>query len=81
MALIKINKNVPIPESHGSRALKYPYATMKVGDNFLFSTNKDQKTRMLCSASYSGFSRLKTKGKWKFTLRTTDEGIYVWRIK
>ena len=80
MTVIKINKKIPIPEA--SRGVtKYPYANMNVGDSFLFSKKTDRKTVMLCSASYCGYSRLKTNGKWKFTLRTTEDGISVWRIK
>lgn len=67
----KIEKNIPIPDKLFQS--KYPYAKMEIGDSFLIKTSKTiEQTNS--STSYAA-KRL----NMKFTSRTVDGGIRIWR--
>lgn len=67
----KISKKVPLPEKP-SRALKYPFDSLQVGESFEVPGNK-----ML---SIAATSSKKSRGDKKFTWRVTGENIItVWR--
>ena len=68
MAEFKIEKNIPAP---GRRA-KYPFAEMEVGDSF-----EAPESAKLRTAAYNAG---KKSGR-KFTCRTHDGALRVWRIK
>jgi hypothetical protein len=69
--MIEIEKNVPIP---GKRGLKYPFLSLAVGDSFFVpgGTQKDVTGYMTWAQK---------KSKFRFTARTIEGGIRVWRIK
>ena len=71
-----IQKNVPIPAAKG-RPVKYPLATMVVGDSFFVATD-------VRSAVSGPASRCRKKTGYRFTIRTVEEdgikGIRVWRV-
>jgi hypothetical protein len=73
MTDIKIDKNVPIPETSGAGAL-YPFAEMEVGDSFYV----EGKTTAQLQNSASHWR--KRKG-WKFRTRTEDKGARIWRVE
>ena len=75
MATIAIRSDVPLPSpsGRGRRASKYPFSKMEVGDSFVVN---DVTARTVRSA-VSVFQR---KYDVKFAVRTTDEGIGVWRV-
>jgi hypothetical protein len=72
---IKADSRHPMPDGIGvGRPAKYPWATMKVGDSFLFPTNlKSQSCYNI--AKYGGL-----RNGVKFSVRKTDEGYRCWRI-
>ena len=72
--MIEIDKNFEIPKikTKGPNR-KYPWFEMQVGDSFFVA---DVKTSVL-STNASAFS-LKTG--FKFTCRSVDGGVRVWRI-
>jgi hypothetical protein len=69
---MKIDKNIPIPTE--KRRSKYPWIEMEVGDSFLVARELKASIRSLVSVK-------NTAGKEKFTYRTTQDGIRVWRIE
>lgn len=67
-----IDKNVPMP---GVSSLGiYPWDEMDIGDSFLIKDKKAGSIRTL--AWFAG----KQHGR-KFSTRTVDDGVRVWRIK
>lgn len=77
---IKIDKNVPLPKN-ATKKTKYPFGELKeVGESFLActeSTVKKQASIASCANAWAG----RHERSWKFTARSTDEGIRVWRIE
>lgn len=71
--MFEIEKNVEIPNTQMGRPLVYPLPSMEVGDSF-FVEGKDVKSISPIVVSHS-----KKYGK-KFTCRTVDGGVRVWRI-
>lgn len=71
--VLAIDKGIPLP-AHSQRN-KYPWAEMKVGDSFLCppATNRSS----ICSTAASAGRRLGSH----YIVRTTKEGIRVWRDK
>ena len=67
----KIETGIPIPppQTGGGR---YPWRKMKVGDSFLVP-GKTQKT-------WNGVSAAHKMTGFKFTVRTVEGGVRVWRI-
>lgn len=71
---IKIEKKVPIPERYIHRSEHYnTIAKMKVGDSVFFDNPKEANKFIGCCIA--------TFRKLKFTRRTSDKGIRIWRIK
>ncbi len=70
MGQFKIEKDVQIPSR--THVYKYPFLKMVVGDSF-FVKDGDRKT-VGGSAVYWG-----RKSGFKFTTRTVDGGVRVWR--
>lgn len=80
--MLKIDSSIPIPEIKRSGVKKYPFDTMKVGDSFLFEHDYENNT--IACQRIGGMA-----GSWvaynnstrKFSCRTVENGIRVWRIK
>lgn len=70
---IDIDKNIPIPIMQQKR--KYPWEQMAVGDSFFIA---GASVTPICNAANYASKRL---GGWKFTSKTVDGGVRVWRIK
>ena len=68
----KIDKNVPMP-GVGSLGI-YPWDKMEVGDSFLVKGKNAASVRTV--VWFAG----KQHGR-KFSTRTVDDGVRVWRIK
>lgn len=64
-----IEKNIPMPVGRGN----YPFASMQVGDSFFVPRMKAQTL----SAAACGYQK---KLNMKYTVRTVDGGVRVWRI-
>jgi hypothetical protein len=73
----KIEDNVPTPAARGYR--KYPFDDMAVGNSFFVGCaqvdSEAEHTRISNAAWRAGHK----KGK-KFTVRTVEGGIRVWRV-
>lgn len=75
--MIKIDKNIPMPESKVSNT-RFPFDTLEIGDSFLYSTQTEPTYRTRCnSLVYSNGIRLKKQ----FKHLPTSEGMRIWRIK
>lgn len=66
-----IEKNVPIPPY--SKAARFPYERLEVGDSFLVT---DVKLTSVCNSNYRIGKRLNRK----FTARQEESGVRVWRV-
>jgi len=78
---MKVDNNIPLPEQKSGRERKYPWWDLKVGDSFLMFTDPSRSNCHKAAAMSATFSKRVKGGKWKFSVRTTDKGIRVWRIK
>lgn len=65
-------RNVPIPPKRGGNR-KYPWGDMQIGDSFLA---KKAKLGTISSVAYRAAKRL----GFKFSCRTENNGVRVWRI-
>jgi hypothetical protein len=68
---IVVEKDVPMPAT--VRALKYPFATMEIGDSFLIPNDKKQVVR----AHALNFKR--ANPGWDYRTKTTMQGLRLWR--
>jgi hypothetical protein len=68
---IKIEKDVPLPR--GSRATKYPFTHMDVGDSVFFPdekvSGKAHKAAISCAE----------RNNMKFVARREEDGVRIWR--
>lgn len=73
--MIKVEKGIPIPEKprKGGKPAKYPWATMDVGDSFFV---EGVPLANFASGAYNAAKLLNRK----FSLRTVEGGVRVWRI-
>lgn len=73
--MIRIEKNVPVPTANGGRyrACKYPWRELKPGQSFYVPNGN----RASINAGVQNWSK---KLNAKFTVRTMDGGIRVWRV-
>ena len=69
--MIQVDKDIPVP-TRRSRTL-YPYEEMEVGDSFFL---EDMPLQQVCTSNLRAGKR---SGK-KFSARTEDGGVRVWRI-
>lgn len=81
MSKFEIEAGVPIPPRKGGgggrRGSKYPFADMEPGHSFL--VDGEVKVGTVRSAVAAFMKRNKDFGK--FAVRTTDEGVRVWRAQ
>jgi hypothetical protein len=74
---MKVEKNVPIPESANS--MRYPWAEMEHGDSFLAECEEDDMDRLQNAIQTAGYRWLqRNRPGWKIVTRRTEEGIRVW---
>lgn len=79
----KIEKGVKVPPPKGGPhgASKYPLAALTPGDSFFVKDGRDVR---LISACLGGSIRNHIRNrnpKARFTLRTMDGGVRVWRVE
>lgn len=76
---IVVEKGIPIPDEsrggdHATRTYKYPFHLMEVGDSFFVPE--------LNSYQFSGrIANGQHRTGFKFTVRTVEGGIRIWRTK
>lgn len=71
--MIQIDKNIPLPNKARKSNPKYPWKEMQVGDSFLA---KGVKISAIVGGAWLVGKRL----NFKFSCRTVDGGVRVWRI-
>ena len=70
---IEVEKNVPIPQGAGAPQ-RYPWKTMDVGDSFLVTHIPRNSALRISSVASRLYQPL------KFTARTVNGGVRIWRI-
>src|SRR5690349_6743042 len=75
-----IDDRVPLPKR--GRPVKYPLANLDVGQSFFIPTTSREEARKIRSrlANAVYLFEKQTSGQRQFTLRTTSDGVRVWRI-
>ena len=71
---MKIEKNIPVPESRGG-GRKYPFSEMSVGDSIFFEGANSEGVEYN-AAKVSGL-----RWGWKFRARSVDGGLRIWRVE
>ena len=75
MSEFKVDSAVDMPVTRNRTAVKYPFATMQVGDSFEITDNKVAKTVSTSASSYG-----KRHGV-KFSVRKVSDGLWrCWRV-
>jgi hypothetical protein len=76
----KVESGIPLGKL--KKASKYPFDKMKINDSFLVPSNgkKEINVRGSIANSVSIYNKSVNK-KIKITIRKTEAGIRVWRIK
>ncbi len=80
---VKIESGIPIPlcQGKGNRS-KYPWGDMNIGDSFFEPLNgRDPKSVMSILQNCKTHFVKSRKSKFKFTIRTAEGGLRVWRTK
>ena len=72
---MKIEKNIEAPKKTAGRPAKYPFADMDVGDS-VFIHGGHINGKEYVAASQTGLR----KG-WKFSGRSVDGGLRIWRVE
>lgn len=73
-----ITKDIPIPTRNRFKGKKkYPFDNMNVGECAIFRVESLSETQLVRSA-LSTFAKQTSK---KFTTRTKDDNLYVWRVE
>jgi hypothetical protein len=80
--MIKVDKKIPMPKITKQGVKKYPFNTMRVGESFLFE-HEYPDTLIACQriGAISATWVKRNNSKRKFSCRTIDGNIRVWRIK
>ena len=80
--MIKIDKNLPVPELEVGRVAKYPYRQMKVGDSFAIPYDDDVDAYRTTRNALACSRNLRKKGI-RFTSRKDSDNkvIRIWRIE
>jgi hypothetical protein len=74
MTEFKIDKNIPIPKRIYDSEYPYPIDNLNVGDSFFIEERTSTQVSHIISRGN------KMLGK-RFTSRTMDGGVRIWRIK
>jgi len=72
-----IEKNIPIPGPARGKRTKYPFADMEPGDSVLIE-GEDTKGPAYQSAKAIEYN---SRGAIRFTARTVDNGVRIWRVE
>lgn len=74
--MIKIQKDIPMPDTTAGRPGKYPFNEMEVGDSFEL---KGVPKNTVLNAANSWAKR--NKKKYKFSIRFDNGNTRIWRTK
>jgi hypothetical protein len=77
--MIEIESGIPLPSEPRGRKIKYPIAALQVGQSFLVAcAPEDSRKQIKSVGSLCGLHTKKTGHR--FTSRTVEGGIRVWRL-
>lgn len=79
MEISKVEKGIEIPPQR--RTKKWPIHDMKVGDSFFVKIEDNETVRRINSRVSAALYDKRRKHGMKFTMRTYENGVRVWRIK
>ena len=80
MTEIKIDKGVPITQSHYSRGTrKYPLHLMEVGDSYMVTIDAEDAVKL--SSARTSPCTYGLRHNKKFVTRKVEGGVRVWRTK
>ena len=68
----------PLPAARPGRAVKYPFAQMKVGDCFYVPV-EDLRTKNVVAVAARSWAKRNSKD-WKFVTRVIGDRIGIWRV-
>ena len=72
---MKIEKNIRPPELARGKPPKYPFSKMEVGDSVFV------EGAVMCGKEYQAASKVGAYKGWKFSGRTVDGGLRIWRVE
>lgn len=80
---MEIEKDIPIPKKLLStkRSCPYPLKEMEVGESFLVPNPDNLPLLQLRNQTNSKINYYNKDLGYKFTIRNTEEGLRVWRVK
>ena len=78
---IPIEIDVPLPQ--GKRPSQYLLADLDLDQSFFIPAASIEEARKIRSRVASAIQQFEqqTSGQWRFTLRTMDGGVRVWRVE
>lgn len=78
---IEIEKNIPLPSVIFGRKDRYPLKHMRVGDSIFIKFDADISPRYFRAKLSSLIGQWAKRHNVKFTMRTIDGGVRVWRVE
>jgi len=78
--MIKIDKNIPIPEVQKGRNIIYPFSNMEIGDSFLIPFEDAKFIQPGMVRVREAVYRAQKKFRFNFAIRKVENGIRVWRV-
>lgn len=77
-----IESNIPVPARAAGGKTLYPFAAMQVGDSFLATPGATVSAadRRRLAAATAAYARRNPGAGVKFAVRTTEQGLRVWRV-
>ena len=76
VAVIAIDKGVPLPEAQRGARFRYPFKALEVGDSFFVPGRTRQSLKASISHASCGCRRFATRGVVEHGVK----GLRVWRI-
>jgi hypothetical protein len=78
--MIEIENGIPIPKQTRKRKTLYPLADLGVGQSFFVACAPERSRKLTMSLGSSAKHQANKTGR-RFTLRTVEGGIRVWRFE
>jgi hypothetical protein len=78
--MIKIESGIPLPSEARGRKIKYPFATLQVGQSFLAACAPEDSRKLIMSVSSLCGKHTKKTGR-RYTCRVVEGGVRVWRVE
>ena len=75
----QIDRGIPMPPPCRGAAAKYPWREMEVGESFFVEASAKDAVVIRSRVRSAGYSQRLAHGT-RFTVRTVEGGVRVWRI-